>query len=118
MDALDAEFAKHDDRVEVTCGRNVEAASSADVIILSFPPNQAQRVLSEHGMRDAVRDKPIIGILAGVSKSDIEQYLSGQTENLQHRPLHTSSRQYQLSGSERVSLQRCSLRTSLHFLHT
>lgn len=56
---------------------NVRAARDADVIMLGCKPHQLSTVLQEPGMREALEDKLLISILAGVPVPQIEKVLYG-----------------------------------------
>ena len=69
------EFARYKDRVHISHGGNVEVARRSDVVILSFPPDQTETVLSEPGLAQAFKGKLIISILAGITRSQIEAHV-------------------------------------------
>lgn len=54
---------------------NVKGVEQADVVILGCKPNMFKDVLAAPGMRDALRGKLLISILAGVHAAQIEEVL-------------------------------------------
>ena len=56
---------------------NVGGAVAADVILLAVPPAVAEDVLTVPGMREAVKGKLLVSILAGVTVEQIERFLYG-----------------------------------------
>lgn len=68
-------FQPHRDRVRVVSNGNIDAASSADVVMLAHKPYQVQKVLGEAGLAEALRGKKIISILAGVTTGQIREAL-------------------------------------------
>lgn len=62
--------------VKVVRNDNVASVQQADVILLGCKPYMLDEVLSEPGMREALRGKLLISILAGVSVDQIEKALS------------------------------------------
>ncbi|EON62600.1 hypothetical protein W97_01824 [Coniosporium apollinis CBS 100218] len=55
---------------------NVEAARLSDVVLLGFRPHQLSEVLSEPGLAEALKDKLIISLLAGVPTRQISASLA------------------------------------------
>ncbi|KAF2875174.1 pyrroline-5-carboxylate reductase dimerization-domain-containing protein [Massariosphaeria phaeospora] len=55
--------------------QNLEGVQSADIILLACKPQGFKTILGEPGMRDALRSKLLISILAGVTQPQIEQFL-------------------------------------------
>ena len=66
--------------VTVLQNENVKGVSAADVIILGCKPYMVSDILSEPGMREALKGKLLISICAGVPVGQIEETLYGQTE--------------------------------------
>lgn len=69
--SLETEFSRDKARVKFLRNENVRAAEEADIILLSFPPDQTQNVLNQVGMRKAMQGKLIISILAGVAREAV-----------------------------------------------
>lgn len=65
----------HPDRF--LCGQNVEAVSNADAVLFAFPPDKIHEVLGESRMREALRPKSIISILARTRRDDIARIING-----------------------------------------
>jgi pyrroline-5-carboxylate reductase len=62
------------------CGRNVEAVNNADAVLFAFPPEKTHEVLGDSKMREALRNKSIISILARTRRSDIAQIINGNSD--------------------------------------
>jgi len=60
---------------------NVQAAKQSDVILLCCKPQLAHAILSEPGMQEALENKLLISILAGVTISQLSQMV-GPTTNV------------------------------------
>lgn len=54
---------------------NLRGVQAGDIILLSCKPHVYQDILGEAGMRDALRGKLLISILAGVKQEQIEAFL-------------------------------------------
>jgi pyrroline-5-carboxylate reductase len=78
---LQQDFRSFADRVRIRTNDNLQLAQNADIILLSFPPHQLESVFSEKGMGDAIADKLVISMLAGIGRADIEDQLSKSTRN-------------------------------------
>ena len=76
-EALSATFASDANSVEILQNDNLRGAREGDVIILGCQPRQIRDVLGVAGMKDAVRGKLLISILAGVTIPQIEEILYG-----------------------------------------
>ncbi|KPI35153.1 Pyrroline-5-carboxylate [Cyphellophora attinorum] len=63
--------------VRVSKGGNVKAANAADVVILACPPRAMTSILGEQGMDAALKGKPLVSVLAGVTTSAMEDVLKG-----------------------------------------
>ncbi|KAF2098803.1 pyrroline-5-carboxylate reductase [Rhizodiscina lignyota] len=68
---LQQAFSSHRDQVDSITTDNVDAASGSDIIILAFQPQQLTGVLSDSALLQALQDKLIISVLAGVSSRQI-----------------------------------------------
>lgn len=72
------ELFNHDtDLVSVYRGENVRAVQRADVVLLGTDPADSQRVLTAPGFRDALGSKPLISMVAGWTRQQLEQTLYG-----------------------------------------
>lgn len=54
---------------------NVKGAQAADVLLLACKPHGFKDILGEKGMKDALKGKMLISILAGVTGTQIEEFL-------------------------------------------
>ncbi|KAJ8598000.1 putative delta 1-pyrroline-5-carboxylate reductase [Rhizopogon salebrosus TDB-379] len=72
--------------VKIVSGENLAAAQQADVVILSCKPQQAHAILSQNGMREALEDKLLISILAGVTISQLTGWVSSTTRVVRAMP--------------------------------
>jgi pyrroline-5-carboxylate reductase len=59
-------FSQHNE-VEVVCGDHIEALRSADTVILGFQPGDTRKILSETEVAQALAEKLIISMVAGVT---------------------------------------------------
>ncbi|KAF2405060.1 pyrroline-5-carboxylate reductase [Trichodelitschia bisporula] len=67
----------YDTALEISINENVRAVEAADVILLGCKPYMAQSILSESGMRNALRGKLLISILAGTPVEGVETAICG-----------------------------------------
>ena len=74
-DRLRHEFRDHNKRVDIRVQDNVGVASASDTIMLACKPYQAHKVLAAPGIADALHEKGIISILAGISTKQIRESL-------------------------------------------
>lgn len=77
-----------DSAVTVCTNNNVAAVHEADIVLLACQPHLFKPVLGEPGMAAALRGKPIISVLAGVTSEEIESYLeyvAGRSEGRSER---------------------------------
>lgn len=70
-------FAPYADSLKVLQDDNLQGTRAANVIILGCQPPDVQEVLGVPGMRDALRGKLLISILAGVTREQMEEILYG-----------------------------------------
>lgn len=56
---------------------NLAAVKNADVILFAFPPNQVHNVLGSSDMREALKHKIIISILARTPRSELSHLIHG-----------------------------------------
>ena len=70
---------KNDERVRVLMAENVSAVRESSIILLTCKPQMVDMILGETGMRDALKGKTIISILAGVGTSQIAQHCDDST---------------------------------------
>lgn len=67
---------------QISIGDNVGAVQKAEVVMLGCKPWMFRDVLGQEGIRDALRGKLLISVLAGVSSQQIEDFLYGEGEPL------------------------------------
>ncbi|KAL3474888.1 hypothetical protein BJX99DRAFT_259976 [Aspergillus californicus] len=60
--------------------QNTQAVQDADAILLAFPPDQIHDVLGSAGMREALKRKTIISLLARTPRAELERGLQGGQE--------------------------------------
>jgi pyrroline-5-carboxylate reductase len=72
--------------VEVVCNANVSAVKSADVVLLCCKPQLAHTILSEEGMREALDGKLLISILAGVTITQMQGWVTPSTRVVRAMP--------------------------------
>jgi pyrroline-5-carboxylate reductase len=65
--------------LKVSINDNVKAVEEADIVLLGCKPQMFREILSQDGMREALANKLLITILAGVTGDMIEQLLYGTT---------------------------------------
>ena len=70
---------QNDERVSVLMAENVSAVRASTIILLTCKPQMVDTILGETGMKEALKDKTIISILAGVGTSQIAQHCDEST---------------------------------------
>lgn len=63
--------------ISIMCERNVAACAAGDVVLLGCKPHMITSILGEKGMREALKGKLLISILAGVTEPKIEEAIYG-----------------------------------------
>ncbi|KAF2258855.1 pyrroline-5-carboxylate reductase [Lojkania enalia] len=61
--------------LETLTNENIKGAQAADVLLLACKPHGFKDILGEKGMREALKGKLLISILAGVTGQQIEEFL-------------------------------------------
>ena len=61
--------------LQTLTNQNLKGVQQADIILLSCKPHGFKTILGEEGMRDALKGKIIVSILAGVTQQQIEEFL-------------------------------------------
>lgn len=79
---LEADLSEHKSRVDLITGENVKAAKEADIVLLAHKPYMLNGVFAAPGMREALKGKLVISILAGVSISQLKTALGGPNESV------------------------------------
>ncbi|CAG8598113.1 9854_t:CDS:2 [Funneliformis mosseae] len=74
------------DNVKVLIGNNVEGVNTADIVILCTKPQVAKNILTEKGMAEALEKKLIVSILAGVTISQLKEWLPSSTRVIRAMP--------------------------------
>ncbi|KAG8786812.1 delta 1-pyrroline-5-carboxylate reductase [Serendipita sp. 397] len=72
--------------VEIYQRSNIEAAKQAEVILLCCKPQVAHVILNEEGMKEALENKLVISILAGVTISQMEGWVAPNTRLVRAMP--------------------------------
>jgi len=72
--------------VEVWVANNVQAVIRSDVILLCCKPQIAHAILSEPGMQEALENKLLISILAGVTISQLSEMVGPTTKVVRAMP--------------------------------
>lgn len=72
--------------VEVVASKNIKSVEEAHVVLLCCKPQLAQHILGEAGMKDALEGKLLISILAGVTISQLRDWVSPSTRVIRAMP--------------------------------
>ncbi|KAF8136632.1 putative delta 1-pyrroline-5-carboxylate reductase [Boletus edulis] len=72
--------------VQVLVGENLAALQRSDIVILCCKPHQAQTILGENGMKEALDGKLLISILAGVTISQLTSWVLPTTKVVRAMP--------------------------------
>lgn len=77
------ELAKYDTKITIHENNNLQAVQDADMIILGCKPELAERILGKNDMREALKGKVLISILAGVTEIQLQDiiYPDGSAPN-------------------------------------
>ncbi|KAI9880194.1 MAG: delta 1-pyrroline-5-carboxylate reductase [Pleopsidium flavum] len=67
--------------ITILQNENLKGAQEADVVLLGCKPQMVRDLLGVEGMREALKGKLLISILAGVPVSQIEEVLYGNVSN-------------------------------------
>ncbi|KAH0045701.1 hypothetical protein KCU78_g187, partial [Aureobasidium melanogenum] len=74
---LEQHFTRLNDKVTICRNDNVRAVSESHIVILAVDPSAVQRVLTEAGLREALKDKLLISVAAGWTRQKLETTLYG-----------------------------------------
>ena len=74
---LQSRFKADEGRARFLHGQNVQAMQDADIVILGFKPYMAKDVLQEDGVREALRGKVVVSVLAGITGSELREFVYG-----------------------------------------
>lgn len=83
---LEQGFSQHLDRLTIYQGDNVKAVQESNVIILGVDPADINKVLTQHGLREALQDKLLISIAAGWTRPKLEQTIYGSETTATNKP--------------------------------
>lgn len=83
LEQLKQTFSAHKDRVDHISTDNVQAARSADVVILAFPPRQLPEILNSCNLAEVIQGKLIVSIIAGVTTEELNRMLRGSSQSTQ-----------------------------------
>ncbi|EON70070.1 pyrroline-5-carboxylate reductase [Coniosporium apollinis CBS 100218] len=84
---VEEEFSQHSSRLEVLLQKdNVHAIQEADVVLFAVKPVKREDVFGTPGVREALRGKLILSIMAGISTTELKR-LTGSGEQDQSLPL-------------------------------
>ncbi|KAE9400734.1 pyrroline-5-carboxylate reductase [Gymnopus androsaceus JB14] len=72
--------------IEVVVSHNVQAVQESDVVLLCCKPQVAHAILSEPGMKEALDQKLLISILAGVTISQLSSWVLPSTKVIRAMP--------------------------------
>ncbi|KAI9571295.1 putative delta 1-pyrroline-5-carboxylate reductase [Boletus coccyginus] len=72
--------------VQVLVDANLVAVQRSDVVILCCKPHQAQTILGQNGMKEALEGKLLISILAGVTISQLTAWVPKTTKVVRAMP--------------------------------
>lgn len=78
-------FEDHDS-VEVFCKDNVRAAREADVVIIACKPQMVADILEQEGIREALRNKLVCSICAGLTIKGIQAHVDKETTVVRAMP--------------------------------
>lgn len=67
------------EKVDCCNGNNVEAVKNSDVVVLACKPYAVNDILSETGIYDALRNKTLISICAGITINEIKSFVHSST---------------------------------------
>ncbi|KAG8929621.1 delta 1-pyrroline-5-carboxylate reductase, partial [Tulasnella sp. 418] len=72
--------------VEIVVGQNLKAIKESDVVLLCCKPQVAHSILTAFGVRDALDNKLLISILAGVTIAQLEDWVLPTTRVIRAMP--------------------------------
>ncbi|KAH8550727.1 putative PRO3-delta 1-pyrroline-5-carboxylate reductase [Umbelopsis sp. PMI_123] len=74
------------DDTEVHCGDNVQVAEVSDVVLLCCKPQGSKAILTLPGMKEALKNKCLISICAGVTILQMQEWLDSSTHVMRAMP--------------------------------
>jgi len=72
--------------IEVTVGQNIAAVQQSDVVLLCCKPQTAHLILNESGVKEALAGKLLISILAGVTLTQLSNWVLPSTTIIRAMP--------------------------------
>jgi len=72
--------------IEVTVGQNIAAVQQSDVVLLCCKPQVAHLILNENGVKEALAGKLLISILAGVTITQLSNWVLPSTTIIRAMP--------------------------------
>ncbi|KAF8328917.1 pyrroline-5-carboxylate reductase [Cantharellus anzutake] len=72
--------------VDIFVGENVAAVRDSDVVLVCCKPQLAEAILTEEGMREAIRGKLVISIMAGVTINQLSEWLDPSVRVIRAMP--------------------------------
>ncbi|OQE17765.1 hypothetical protein PENFLA_c023G10414 [Penicillium flavigenum] len=76
---VEAAFSKHKSRVTVfTQEENIRAVQEANVVLLAFKPFKRADVFAVPGFKEALRDKFVLSIMAGITTNELSRLVFGE----------------------------------------
>ncbi|SCO80753.1 related to delta-1-pyrroline-5-carboxylate dehydrogenase [Fusarium oxysporum] len=80
---VEKELSEHSSKLEVLLAKdNVRAVEQADVVILAFKPVKREEVFAAPGIKEALRGKLVISIMAGVSIKELNRLALEQGDSI------------------------------------
>ncbi|KAH7211391.1 Aldehyde/histidinol dehydrogenase [Fusarium oxysporum] len=80
---VEKELSEHSSRLEVLLAKdNVRAVEQADVVILAFKPVKREEVFAAPGIKEGLRGKLVISIMAGVSIKELNRLALEQEDSI------------------------------------
>ncbi|RIA89011.1 pyrroline-5-carboxylate reductase dimerization-domain-containing protein [Glomus cerebriforme] len=74
------------DKITVLIGQNVEGIKEADIVLLCTKPQIAKIILTEEGMQEALENKLVISILAGVTIKQLNEWVPSSARVIRAMP--------------------------------
>lgn len=85
-------YENHSDRLQIVRADNLYAMRTADVVVLACKPYMAESVLGAGDVRDALKGKLLISVLAGADVAQLEGYIYGDSSAAGPRVIEDGSK--------------------------
>ena len=85
-EGLNSRFEKYSDRLTVLHQDNVKGMKAADIILLGCKPYMAEKILTAHGVRKALKGKLVISVLVGTPVPRIQSLIWDLSEDSKGQP--------------------------------